>query len=68
GSAAGAGNVFLAAATRQRAHGRSAGAYRTRRSCALFSSLLVGEPSAFTPDYAPEEMYEIAAKLTKAMR
>jgi Mn-containing catalase len=29
---------------------------------------LVGEPSAFTTDYAPEEMYEIAAKLTKAMR
>jgi Mn-containing catalase len=28
---------------------------------------LVGVPSAFTPDYAPEEMYEIAAKLTKAM-
>jgi len=29
---------------------------------------LVGEPSAFTPDYAPEEMYEIAARLTKAAR
>ena len=29
---------------------------------------LVGEPSAFTPDYAPEEMYEIAAKLYKAPR
>jgi Mn-containing catalase len=29
---------------------------------------LVGEPSAFTPDYAPEEMYEIAAKLYKASR
>src|SRR3954464_2289043 len=28
----------------------------------------VGEPSAFTPDYAPEEMYEIAARLTKAAR
>lgn len=26
---------------------------------------LVGQPSAFTPDYAPEEMFEIAAKLTK---
>ena len=26
---------------------------------------LVGEPSAFTPDYAPEEMFEIAQKLTK---
>lgn len=26
---------------------------------------LVGQPSAFTPDYAPEEFYEIAAKLTK---
>lgn len=29
---------------------------------------LVGEPSAFTPDYAPEEMYEIAAKLYQASR
>jgi Mn-containing catalase len=29
---------------------------------------LVGEPSVFTPDYAPEEMYEIAAKLYKASR
>ncbi len=29
---------------------------------------LVGEPSAFTPEYAPEEMYEIAAKLYKASR
>jgi Mn-containing catalase len=29
---------------------------------------LVGEPSAFTPDYAPEEMFEIAAKLYKASR
>ncbi len=29
---------------------------------------LVGVPSAFTPDYAPEEMFEIAEKLTKAMR
>ncbi len=28
---------------------------------------LEGIPSAFTPDYAPEEMFEIAAKLTKAM-
>jgi hypothetical protein len=27
-----------------------------------------GVPSAFTPDYAPEEMFEIAAKLTKAAR
>jgi Mn-containing catalase len=27
---------------------------------------LVGQPSAFTPDYAPEEMYEIAMKLTRA--
>ena len=26
---------------------------------------LVGQPSAFAPDYAPEEMYEIAMKLTK---
>ncbi len=26
---------------------------------------LVGQPSAFTPDYAPEEFYEIAAKLTQ---
>ncbi|MDO9714430.1 manganese catalase family protein [Paracraurococcus lichenis] len=29
---------------------------------------LVGQPNVFTPDYAPEEMYEIAAKLTKKMR
>jgi len=29
---------------------------------------LMGEPSAFAPDYAPEEMYEIAAKLYKASR
>ena len=29
---------------------------------------LVGVPSAFTPDYAPEEMFEIAAKLYKASR
>jgi Mn-containing catalase len=29
---------------------------------------LVGEPSVFTPDYAPEEMFEIAAKLYKASR
>ncbi len=29
---------------------------------------LVGVPSAFTPDYAPEEMYEIAAKLYQASR
>ena len=29
---------------------------------------LVGIPSAFTPDYAPEEMFEIAAKLYKASR
>ena len=28
---------------------------------------LTGMPSAFTPDYAPEEMFEIAAKLTKKM-
>lgn len=27
---------------------------------------LVGTPSAFTPDYAPEEMFEIAQKLTRA--
>ena len=27
---------------------------------------LVGQPSAFTPDYAPEEMYEIAQRLTRA--
>jgi Mn-containing catalase len=26
---------------------------------------LAGQPSAFTPDYAPEEMHEIAARLTK---
>jgi Mn-containing catalase len=29
---------------------------------------LTGVPSAFTPDYAPEEMFEIATKLTKAAR
>ena len=29
---------------------------------------LQGTPSAFTPDYAPEEMYEIAAKLYKKSR
>ena len=29
---------------------------------------LVGVPSAFTPDYAPEEMFEIAQKLYKASR
>jgi Mn-containing catalase len=29
---------------------------------------LVGEPSAFTPDYAPEEMFEIAQKLYKKSR
>jgi Mn-containing catalase len=29
---------------------------------------LVGQPSAFSPDYAPEEMYEIAVKLTKMGR
>jgi Mn-containing catalase len=29
---------------------------------------LVGVPSAFTPDYAPEEMFEIATKLYKASR
>jgi Mn-containing catalase len=29
---------------------------------------LEGTPSAFTPDYAPEEMYEIAAKLYKKSR
>jgi hypothetical protein len=28
---------------------------------------LVGEPSAFTPDYAPEEMFEIATKLYKGL-
>ena len=28
---------------------------------------LTGVPSAFAPDYAPEEMFEIAQKLTKAM-
>jgi Mn-containing catalase len=28
----------------------------------------VGVPSAFTPDYAPEEMFEIATKLYKASR
>jgi Mn-containing catalase len=29
---------------------------------------LVGVPSAFTPDYAPEEMYEIASKLYQKSR
>lgn len=29
---------------------------------------LVGEPCAFTPDYAPEEMFEIAQKLYKKSR
>lgn len=29
---------------------------------------LVGEPSAFTPDYAPEEMFEIAEKLYQKSR
>lgn len=29
---------------------------------------LTGVPSAFTPDYAPEEMFEIAERLTKAAR
>ncbi len=29
---------------------------------------LTGIPSAFTPDYAPEEMFEIASKLYKASR
>ncbi|SFK29560.1 manganese catalase family protein [Methylorubrum salsuginis] len=29
---------------------------------------LTGVPSAFTPDYAPEEMFEIAQKLTKKAR
>jgi len=29
---------------------------------------LTGVPSAFTPDYAPEEMFEIAEKLYKASR
>lgn len=29
---------------------------------------LVGVPSAFTPDYAPEEMFEIAQKLYKKSR
>jgi manganese catalase len=29
---------------------------------------LTGVPSAFTPDYAPEEMFEIATKLYKASR
>jgi Mn-containing catalase len=29
---------------------------------------LVGVPSAFTPDYAPEEMFEISQKLYKASR
>jgi Mn-containing catalase len=29
---------------------------------------LAGGPSAFTPDYAPEEMYEIAIKLYKKSR
>ena len=27
---------------------------------------MAGIPSAFTPDYAPEEMFEIASRLTKA--
>lgn len=30
--------------------------------------MLTGVPSAFTPDYAPEEMFEIATKLYKASR
>jgi hypothetical protein len=29
---------------------------------------LTGVPSAFAPDYAPEEMFEIATKLYKASR
>ncbi len=30
---------------------------------------LTGEPNVFTPDYAPEEMFEIAEQLTrKAMQ
>lgn len=29
---------------------------------------LRGVPSAFTPDYAPEEFYEIASKLSNASR
>lgn len=29
---------------------------------------LVGVPSAFTPEYAPEEMFEIAARLYNASR
>jgi hypothetical protein len=29
---------------------------------------LTGVPSAFTPDYAPEEMFEIATKLYKKSR
>ena len=29
---------------------------------------LTGAPSAFTPDYAPEEMFEIASKLYKKSR
>ena len=29
---------------------------------------LTGIPSAFTPDYAPEEMFEIASKLYKKSR
>lgn len=29
---------------------------------------LTGVPCAFTPDYAPEEMFEIATKLYKALR
>ncbi|SHE49031.1 hypothetical protein SAMN02745157_0288, partial [Kaistia soli DSM 19436] len=29
---------------------------------------LTGVPSAFTPDYAPEEMFEIAEKLYKKSR
>jgi hypothetical protein len=28
----------------------------------------VGVPSAFTPDYSPEEMFEIAEKLYKKSR
>lgn len=28
---------------------------------------LAGQPNVFTPDYAPEEMYEIASQLTKKM-
>lgn len=29
---------------------------------------LTGVPSAFTPDYAPEEMFEIASKLYRKSR